>query len=608
MGVAAAVILVAFGLLGIRLWYLQVDRGSEMRLMSEQNRIRLVRVPAARGVVYDRHGEILVDNRPSFDVVFVPEDARHDRNQVLATLARYLGEEEPALRQDAHAGSKRPPYQGIVLRRDLDWSGVVALETHQIDLPGISLQVAPRRYYPYGPLAAHLLGYVGEVSQHELAEVGEAGYRSGDLVGKSGLERAYDEELRGESGGEQVEVDALGRRVRVLDHVADVAGHTVTLTLDRDLQDVAERALGDSDGAIAALDPRNGEVLVMVSKPAFDPNIFARGIRRDEWRGLMQDPKHPLNNRATQGQYPPGSTFKVAVAAGIAEEKIGGPNPGVHCTGGIPFGNHFFRCWKKGGHGGVDLHEAVVESCDVFFYTYGQKLGIEGIARYARRLGLGLPTGIALENEKAGLIPDSEWKQRRFKQPWFPGETLSVAIGQGYVTATPLQMANLAATLANGGTRYRPRYVKQIDAADGTVRAVPEPEILGEAGLKKSTLDRVRAAMRDVVMSERGTGKKARVLGTDVAGKTGTAQVVKLGENRERSNKGALKTRDHAWFIAYAPVDAPEIAIVAIVEHAGGGGGAIAAPLVHEILAHYFGRDQGPVPPPPTQEANVDAD
>jgi penicillin-binding protein 2 len=610
MGVAAAVILVSFSLLGIRLWYLQVDKGSEMRLMSEQNRVRLVRVPAARGVVYDRHGEILVDNRPSFDVVFVPEDARHDRHQVLATLARHLGEEDAALRQDARAGAKRPPYQGIVLRRDLDWAGVVALETHQIDLPGISLQVAPRRYYPYGPLAAHLLGYVGEVSQRELeqAGAGEAAYRSGDLVGKAGLERAYDEVIRGEPGGEQVEVDALGRRVRVLDHVGDVPGHTLTLTLDRDLQDVAERALGDSDGAIAAIDPRNGEILVMVSKPAFDPNIFARGIRREEWRALMQDPKHPLNNRATQGQYPPGSTFKVAVAAGIAQEKIGGPNPGVHCSGGIPFGNHFFRCWKKGGHGSVDLHWAVVESCDVFFYTYGQKLGVDGIAKYARGLGLGLPTGVALENEKTGLIPDSEWKQRRFKQPWFPGETLSVAIGQGYVTATPLQMANLAATLANGGTRYRPRYVKQVDSADGSISSRPEPEILGEAGLGKAALDKVRSAMRDVVMSDRGTGKKARVLGTEVAGKTGTAQVVKLGVDRERSNKGAKKTRDHAWFIAYAPIDKPEIAIAAIVEHAGGGGGAIAAPLVHTILNHYFGRDQGPMPPPPTQEVKLDAD
>jgi penicillin-binding protein 2 len=361
-------------------------------------------------------------------------------------------------------------------------------------------------------------------------------------------------------------------------------------------------------GAIAALDPRNGEILVMVSKPAFDPNIFARGIRREEWRALMQDPKHPLNNRATQGQYPPGSTFKVAVAAGIAQEKIGGPNPGVHCSGGIPFGNHFFRCWKKGGHGSVDLHWAVVESCDVFFYTYGQKLGVDGIAKYARGLGLGLPTGVALENEKTGLIPDSEWKQRRFKQPWFPGETLSVAIGQGYVTATPLQMANLAATLANGGTRYRPRYVKQVDSADGSISSRPEPEMLGEAGLGKAALDKVRSAMRDVVMSDRGTGKKARVLGTEVAGKTGTAQVVKLGVDRERSNKGAKKTRDHAWFIAFAPYEAPEIAVACIVENAGGGGGAIAAPTVKQVLAHYFNAaapDDGS-PAPPSHEGRGD--
>lgn len=605
MGVAAGIVLVVFALLGMRLWYLQVSMGPEMRLMSEQNRVRLVRVPAARGVVYDRYGDILVDNRPSFDVVFVPEDARRDRNQVLATLARYLGEEEPALRQDARASAKRPPYQGIVLRRDIDWSGVVALEAHQMDLPGISLQVGPRRYYPYGPLAAHLLGYVGEVSQREI-EQAAAGYRAGDLVGKAGLERAYDGVLRGESGGEQVEVDALGRRVRVLDHVPDVPGNTLTLTLDRDLQEVAERALGDADGAVVALDPRNGDILVMVSRPAFDPNIFARGIRREEWRALVQDPKHPLNNRATQGQYPPGSTFKVAVAAGIAEENVAGGRPSVHCSGGIPFGNHFFRCWKKGGHGGVDLHLAVVESCDVFFYQFGQRLGVDGIADYARRLGLGLPTGVALENEKAGLIPDSAWKQRRFKQPWFPGETLSVAIGQGYVTATPLQMANLAAMIANGGTRYRPRYVKRIEAADGTLRAEPAPEVLGHANLSEKTLARVRAAMRDVVMSERGTGKKARVLGTEVAGKTGTAQVVKLGQDRERSNKGAYKTRDHAWFIAYAPVAEPEIAIAAIVEHAGGGGGAIAAPLVQQILAHYFGRTPGPAPALPVEQVHAD--
>jgi penicillin-binding protein 2 len=598
---AVALVFIAFSLIGVRLWYLQVFSGPDMRSLSEHNRIRLVRVPAARGVVYDRFGEILIDNRPSYDVVFVPEDAR-DRGRVLTNLAHYLGEEEGALRQTARAPSKRPPYEGIVLRRDLDWQGVVVLETHQFDLPGISLQVGPRRYYPFGPLAAHLLGYVGEVSERELA-AGMSQHRPGDLIGKAGLEKAWDVDLRGESGGEQVEVDALGRRVRVLEQVPDLPGSTFTLTLDRDLQETAEHALQGQDGALVALDPRNGEVLVMVSRPAYDPNVFSRGIRREEWRALTQNRKHPLNNRAVQGQYPPGSTFKVAVAAGALEEKAVTPSTGVFCAGGIPFGNHFFRCWRKGGHGHVDVHSAVVESCDVFFYQVGQRLGVDGIADYARRLGLGAPTGIALDHEKGGIIPDTEWKRRRFKQPWYSGETLSVAIGQGYVTATPLQMAMMAATIANGGTRYRPNYVKRVEHPDGTVREIT-PEVMGEAKLKKSTLNLVRSAMRDVVMTDNGTGKKARVVGITVAGKTGTSQVVKMGD-RERSNKGAKETRDHAWFVAFAPAEAPEIAVAAIIEHAGGGGGAIAAPIVQQVLQRYFSRSQGPLPELPLRAAGT---
>jgi penicillin-binding protein 2 len=601
---AAAVASLAFTLLGVRLWYLQVQQGPDMRSVSESNRIRLVRVPAPRGIVYDRHGEILIDNRPSFDVIFVPEDAR-DRKRVLGSLAHFLGDEEPVLMQTVRAPTKRPPYEGIVLRRDVDWQGVVALETHQFELPGVSLQVGPKRFYPYGPLAAHLLGYVGEVSENELA-TGTSGYRPGDLLGKAGLEKAFDAELRGMPGGQQVEVDALGRRVRVLQEVADLPGGTLALTIDRDLQEVAERALGEEDGAIVALEPHTGEILVMVSHPAYDPNIFARGIRREEWRGLLQDPKHPLNNRAVQGQYPPGSTFKVAVAAGALEESVVTPFTSVSCSGGIPFGNHFFRCWKKGGHGTVNLHSAMVQSCDVFFYQVGRRLGVDGIAEYSRRLGLGLPTGIRLEHEKGGIIPDTQWKRRRFNQPWYEGETLSVAIGQGYVTATPLQMAGLAAAVATGGTRYRPRYLKRIAAPDGTVRDELQPEVIGEAELKKSTVAQLRSAMRDVVMTESGTGKKARVLGIDVAGKTGTAQVVKMGD-RERSNLGIKKTRDHAWFIAFAPVESPEIAIATLVEHAGGGGGAIAAPITQRILEHYFGRDQGPPVPVQIQAAPPEA-
>jgi len=601
--VAFAIVIVAFSLIFARLWFLQLVKGPEMRASSEQNRIRLVRVPAARGVVYDRNGEILIDNRPSFDVVFVPEDVRQDRRAVLRSLASHLTEPEEAVLDRMRAPSKRPPYEGIVLDRDLDWERVVALETHQLELPGVSIHVGPRRYYPFGPLAAHLIGYVGEISDKELEARGgpTSGLRPGDLVGKANLERAWDAELRGVPGGQQVEVDAMGRRVRVLQEVPDVPGDTLTLTLDRDLQETAEWALGDHAGAVVAIDPRDGQLLVFASKPTYDPNIFARGIQRTEWQGLMRDPLRPLNNRAVQGTYPPGSTFKIAVATGLLEMGRGKPIGGVHCAGGVPFGNHYFRCWRKGGHGGMNLHEAIVQSCDTFFYLNGQRLGVDGIAEYARRLGLGIPTGIALDHEKPGIIPDTQWKRTRFKQPWFAGETLSVAIGQGYVTATPLQMAHFAATVANGGTRFRPQYVKRIEAPDGTVRSELQPDVLSDAHLQPATVAAIKSGMRDVVMSDRGTGKRARVAGVEVAGKTGTSQVVSLAE----SNKKSRGSRDHAWFIAFAPVENPEIAISVLVEHAGGGGGMFAAPVAQKVLERYFrrrdiepGTPYGPALPP----------
>ncbi len=588
----ALVVFVAFALVAGRLWYLQVDRGGEMRDRSENNRIRIVRLPAARGVVYDRNGEILIDNRPSFDAIFVPEDAR-DRRLVLRNAAHYLGEDEQTLHQRVRGPKKRPPYEGIVLRRDVDWQGVVAIETHQLDLPAVSLQVAPKRYYPFGTLGAHLLGYVGEVSERELAD-GPSDYRPGDLRGKAGLESAWDEELHGRAGGQQVEADALSRRVRVLAEVPDLPGSNLTLTLDRDLQEVADRALGPADGAVVALDPRNGEVLVMVSHPAYDPNVFARGIRRDEWHTLVQDKRHPIANRAVQGQYPPGSTFKIAVATGALDTGVINPATSFSCGGGLQFGGHYFHCWRKGGHGTMALHAAIVESCDVYFYQVGQRLGVDKIADYARRLGLGIPSGIRLDHEKTGTIPDTQWKRRRFNQPWFAGETLSVAIGQGYVTATPLQMAELTAIIANGGIRYRPQYVRRVEAPDGTVKRDFAPDALGDAHLKPATLEAVRAAMRDVVMTDRGTGKKARVAGIEVAGKTGTAQAV--GEEN-MAQRDAHSRRDHAWFIAFAPVENPEMAIAVLVEHAGEHGGTVAAPIAQQVFQRYFTR--GATPPEP---------
>jgi penicillin-binding protein 2 len=593
--VVGAVAALVVALLVSRLWYLQIMRGEENRRISESNRIRLTRLPAARGLVYDRFGELLVDNRPSFDVLLVPEDAR-DRGATLAMLAEHLGEPVEELDRRLRAPSRRPPYAGVVVERDLEWDDVVALETHQLDLPGVSIQVQPRRAYPHGALASHLLGYVGEANDRELTD--DPRRRPGDVIGKGGLERVWDHELRGTAGGQQVEVDALGRRVRVLEEVPDVPGDTLVLTLDRDLQETAERALGDLRGALVALDPRDGEILAMVSKPAYDPNLFARGILAAEWKALTTDPWHPLTNRATQGTFAPGSIFKVAVAAGLLAEDVVTPHNHVFCPGGTQFGNRWFRCWNRNGHGSVDLNTGIMQSCDVYFYLMGQRLGIDRLAEYVRRFGLGFPTGVALPHEAAGIIPDTAWKRRRFDAPWYPGETLSVAIGQGYVTVTPLQMATMVATIANGGTRYRPQYVKRVEAPDGTVRREMVPEVLGFAAVGPEVLAQVRKGMEAVVMSERGTGKRARVPGVAVAGKTGTAQVVSLSEASGKGGKE--RTRDHAWFVAYAPADAPTIAVACLVEHAGGGGGAIAAPIVGQVLTRYFHRTVGPMPQEPS--------
>jgi penicillin-binding protein 2 len=583
VGVAVGLVLLCLLLLLARLWSLQILRGDEMRMLSESNRIRLHRVQATRGTVVDRYGRVLIDSRPSFDAVLVPEDARNVE-VTIENLAQLLNQSAADMHTLLTQTSTRPPFEEITVKRDLSWDDVVALETHQLDLPGVSMQITPRRSYPLGSKLAHLLGYVGEASPQDLAADGR--YRMGDLVGKIGLEKRWESALRGVDGGQQIEVDAVGRKLQVLREVEEVPGATVKLTIDLDLQDAASEALGDHDGSIVAIDPNTGEILAFVDHPSFDPNVFARGVRGEEWRELMTDKHHPLTNRAIQGQYPPGSTFKIIVAAAALEEGVINPFTHINCPGGLQFGNHYFRCWKKGGHGAVNLHEALVQSCDVFFYQVAQRLGIDVIAQYARAFGLGLPTGIDLEHEKTGTIPDSEWKRKRFKQPWYAGETLSAGIGQGYVTATPLQMANAIATTAVG-KRYRPHFVRQVETPEGEVIHREEPEIIGELRVRATTLREVRDGLRDVVNTERGTGKKARIKGIEVAGKTGTSQVVKLGKERLKAAQIPWQHRDHAWFVAYAPVDAPEIAVAAIVEHADGGGGAVAAPVVKAVIQKF---------------------
>jgi penicillin-binding protein 2 len=582
--VAIAVALAVAGvvLLALRLWTLQVIRGEQMATLSENNRIRLRRVPATRGRVVDRNGKVLIDSQASFDAVLVPEDAR-DVSATVEMLAQFLHQSAGETQTILDRAAGRPPFEEVVVKRNLDFDEVAALETHQLDLPGVSLRITPSRTYPHGALLAHVLGYVGEATQSDLER--DRRYRSGDVVGKAGLEKAWERYLRGVNGGQQVEVDALGRELRVLDEEEAIAGHTLMLSIDLDLQQVAEAALGEEAGAIVALDPRSGDVLAMVSHPTFDPNEFTGGIKPDRWRELTTHPRHPLNARATQGLYPPGSTFKIIMAAAALEEGVINPFTRIHCGGHLWFGNHTFRCWRKGGHGSMNVHSGLVNSCDVFFYQVGQRLGIDAIARYARAFGLGAPTGIEIGTERSGVMPDSEWKKRVLKQPWYAGETLSVAIGQGYVTVTPMQMAEAAATIATG-TRYKPRLVQRIEALDGTLVQAVEPEVVAKLPVRDTVLKQVHDALVDVVAH--GTGKKASLKGVAVAGKTGTSQVVTLGKVRIPAAKLPWNQRDHAWFVAYAPADDPAIAVATLIEHAPGGGGAVAAPMTRNVLEAFF--------------------
>lgn len=583
--VATGVLVVAaFCFVAGRVWHLQIRAGEEYRALSENNRVRLKRVRATRGLVFDRKGKVLVENRPSFDIVMVPEDAREPK-AVLSRLEGYLTHELPDARSALESATDRPPFQPVVLRRDVDWPTLVAVETRQLELPGVSLRIGPRRSYPFGPLFAHMLGYIGEVNTGELSRLPE--YRMGDSIGKYGLEKHWETELRGESGGQQIEVDSVGRELRVLREVEPAPGSTLHLTIDVGLQQAAYDALEGKEGSVVALDPNTGAILAMVSRPAFDPNLFAGGIRTEDWQRLLGDPLRPLNDKAVQGQFPPGSTFKIVVAAAALEEKVIAPSARIFCGGSIHFGNRDFRCWKRGGHGWVDLHQAIVQSCDVYFYQVGQRLGVDAIANYSRKFGMGMKSEIRLDHEKAGTIPDTGWKRRTFGEPWYPGETLSVAIGQGYVTATPLQMANVVATVAAGGKRHRPHYVDRMDLPTGETIESGEKQTV-DTKLKPATIAALRKALRDVVGAANGTGKNARLPGIEVGGKTGTSQVVRLGKGKIDPKKLPREQRDHAWFVAFAPVDEPEIAVAALVEHAGGGGGAIAAPVVQLVLKHFF--------------------
>ncbi|MCF8142557.1 MAG: penicillin-binding protein 2 [Deltaproteobacteria bacterium] len=586
--IAMLVVLMAFGILILRLWTLQIVNGPAYRAKSEHNRIRLHDIPPFRGMIMDRNSEVLVDNRPSYDLYVIPEEVQN-RSELLDRLSR-LGDldREAAERILDKAGSGYP-FKPVCLKTDMSRDELASIESHRFDLPGLMIRVRPQRHYFYEGLASHVLGYVGEISEAQLMSGQFPKNRAGDLIGKRGVEWKWQAQLNGIRGGEQVEVDAAGRKIAMVSRKDPISGANICLTIDKRLQELAEKSLQGKHGAVVAINPLNGEVLALASSPSFNPNVFIRGLDKKTWQDMVLSKEFPLQNRAISGQYPPGSVFKIVMALAALEEGVISPEEEIFCNGTYSLGKGTYRCWKKWGHGKVNLHRALVESCDVYFYVVGKRLGVDRIAQYAKRLGLGKETGLDLGEESSGLVPTTEWKLKKWGVPWQPGETISTSIGQSFVLTTPLQMANLISSVFNGGHIYRPQTTKWVKKSDGETLFEFEAISAGEAGIKPEHLELVKKALVGVVNQPHGTGSKARLKDIIVAGKTGTAQVIALKKEggSKREEAVPFKFRDHAWFVAIAPASNPEIAVAVLVEH-GGHGGSAAAPIAKEIIQAYL--------------------
>ncbi|HET7294171.1 MAG TPA: penicillin-binding protein 2 [Vicinamibacteria bacterium] len=576
-----ALVVVMLLLAGV-FWHLQVLRGRYFKTLAENNRSRLVPIAAPRGPLLDRQGRILVANRPSFNIVVRPEHVE-DLDDLVRRLAVLLNVGEAQIRE--RLAARASPFRPVVIRQDASLADVAALEARRLEFPDVSVDVVPLRSYPLAAAAAHSLGRVGEIQAAQLQLKEFASQKPGDLVGQAGVELQYNRALLGRDGSLRLVVNSRGREVRELDREAPEDGPSLTLTLDQQLQVVAERAFGGRAGSAVAVDPATGEILAMTSVPAYDPNQFATGIDAAAWQRLTSDPDTPLMNRVIQGQYAPGSVFKIVVAAAALEEGLVTPRTALFCPGHLAIYDTVFRCNRPEGHGWVSLRQALAQSCNVYFYQVGARLEIDRIARWAKRLGLGAPAGVDLPHEQPGLVPSSDWKLRTQRVPWYAGETISVAIGQGQVTATPLQLARLAALVANGGHLVTPHLVKAI-GSEPRREAPPD-----EARLRPETVAAIREGMCAVV-NEHGTGWRAQLASVEVCGKTGSSQVVASRSKQPISQA----TMPHGWFIAFAPRERPRIALAVLVEH-GGGGGQAAAPVAREILAHFFRETGAPSAP-----------
>ncbi len=566
-------IITVFVVFTLRLYHLHVIRGKHYREMSLSNRVRVITIPAPRGIIYDRKGSPLVKNDPFFSVTLMPVQGSAD----IEGLSKLLHIEKDTL-MEKFQNDKNKHVEPVILKEGLSFEDVARIEARRSDFPGLMIDTNITRHYVYGKTGAHFIGYIGKPNAKQLRMPEYVHITPETFIGQWGMEAFFDKKLRGVPGKKIIEVDAMGKPLRVLDYQLPERGMDVTLSLDIKIQQAAEKSFGKRAGALVALNPNSGEVLALMSLPTFNPNDFIRGIDPEKWDRVNQQAKHPLINRALQGSYPPGSIFKIVVAIAGIEEGVITPDFKVYCNGLMHFGKWSYGCWKKNGHGQVSLKKALIESCDIYFYEAGRRLGVNKIEKYARLFGLGAKTGLGIAPEKEGIIPTSQWKKQTIGDPWFLGETFITAIGQGYISITPVQAAVMASMVANNGLFYPLTVLKNPDIQ------APGKRI----DIHAETFREIKRALKGVVHHAHGTGWPAKSELVDISGKTGTAQVIK---GRIKSEKLEEKFRDHAWFVAFASSSKPEIAVSVFVEH-GGHGGSAAAPIAKNVIEAYIEETQ----------------
>ena len=605
IGVSVAVGLALTAALLFRLIELQVVNRDYYSTRAEENRLRLSPVPPVRGQISDRNGVLLAENKPAFVLEIVPEQVR-DMDALLGRLGELIDLDDSEVERFRDRVSKSPRYRAVPLRNNLTEHEVASFQLNRYAFPGVDVNAKLSRSYPLGETAAHVIGYVGGITEQELQRVDPTAYQGLSQIGKVGVERSHEDHLRGSPGTKIIEANAYGRPLREVDYRRGAPGQNLVLTIDAQVQAVAEQALGELAGAVVALDPRNGNVIALVSMPTFDPQLFVGGIDHATYRTLLNDRGRPLYNRALQGAYPPGSTIKPFMAlAGLEYAEIQ-PSHSEYCSGSmsVPNTTRRYRCWKRTGHGWMNMAAAVTESCDIYFYRVAETLGIHRIHDFMGRFGLGAPTHVDLPLERSGLLPSAEWKKRTHGQIWYPGETLNVGIGQGYMTTTPMQLAQITARMAMRGRGYQPHIVlAREDALSGQVtRTAPIPLDAVPHGRERDW-ETVIHSMEQVTRSVRGTAQRIfRDAPYRVAGKTGTAQVAGMSQEELRARRleeTPFHLRDHALFVAFAPVEDPSIAVAVIAEHAGHGGSA-AAPIARKVMDQYLLGEVRYDAPPPT--------